>query len=202
MTGYDATSGEPALPINSRGRNTFDTYELGYYTMIKPACRFNPTRYRKAEWACLFLGVASSLFGETPKPPSVGERKARTEFLSLPLSFEANRGQTNPAVKFLSRGDGYALFLTADTAVFTLRPFRFRCENAGSASKIPISHSYPVMPNSFSTNFSWATVSPFATRLALPFLIMSIASIPRSVRQAVGTEPYPLASQVRRFTFL
>ena len=30
---------------------------------------------------------------------------------------------------------------------------RFRCENAESASKIPISHSYPVMPNSFSTNF-------------------------------------------------
>jgi hypothetical protein len=29
----------------------------------------------------------------------------------------------------------------------------FRCENAESASKIPISHSYPVMPNSFSTNF-------------------------------------------------
>jgi len=32
-------------------------------------------------------------------------------------------------------------------------------------------------------------VSPFATRLALPFLIISIASIPRSVRQAVGTDP-------------
>ena len=42
----------------------------------------------------------------------------------------------------------------------------------------------------------------FATRLALPFLIISIASIPRRVRQAVGTDPYPLASHVRRFTFL
>jgi hypothetical protein len=31
---------------------------------------------------------------------------------------------------------------------------------------------------------------------------MSIASIPRSVRQAVGTDPYPFASHVRRFTFL
>ena len=29
----------------------------------------------------------------------------------------------------------------------------FRCENPESASKIPISHSYVVIPNSFSTNF-------------------------------------------------
>jgi uncharacterized protein (TIGR03437 family) len=37
-----------------------------------------------------------------------------------PLTFEANQGQTDPAVKFLSRGDGYALFLTSDSAVFRL----------------------------------------------------------------------------------
>jgi hypothetical protein len=30
----------------------------------------------------------------------------------LPLSFEANRGQTDPQVKFVSRGRGYPLFLT------------------------------------------------------------------------------------------
>jgi hypothetical protein len=38
----------------------------------------------------------------------------------LPLSFEANQGQTDRAVKFLSRGRGYALFLTGDEAVLTL----------------------------------------------------------------------------------
>jgi Beta-propeller repeat len=31
---------------------------------------------------------------------------------SLPLYFEANRGQTEPQVKFVSRGSGYTLFLT------------------------------------------------------------------------------------------
>jgi len=30
----------------------------------------------------------------------------------LPLSFEANTGQADPRVKFLSRGSGYTLFLT------------------------------------------------------------------------------------------
>jgi len=36
----------------------------------------------------------------------------------LPLSFEVNQGQTNSAVKSLSRGSGYTLFLTGDEAVW------------------------------------------------------------------------------------
>jgi hypothetical protein len=39
----------------------------------------------------------------------------------LPLRFEANEGQTDQRVKFLSRGQGYDLFLTATGAVLTLR---------------------------------------------------------------------------------
>jgi hypothetical protein len=38
----------------------------------------------------------------------------------LPLSFEANQGETDARVKFLSRGAGYTLFLTRDEAVFCL----------------------------------------------------------------------------------
>src|SRR5262249_55153541 len=38
----------------------------------------------------------------------------------LPLSFEANRGQTDAQVQFLSRGAGYALFLTPGDAVLSL----------------------------------------------------------------------------------
>jgi hypothetical protein len=40
----------------------------------------------------------------------------------VPLSFEANQGQTDARVDFLSRGDGYALFLTPGEAVFELGP--------------------------------------------------------------------------------
>ena len=39
----------------------------------------------------------------------------------LPLSFEANRGQGDGAVKFLSRGAGYNLFLTSTEAVLSLK---------------------------------------------------------------------------------
>jgi len=39
----------------------------------------------------------------------------------LPLGFEANQGQTDPQVKYMARGNGYRLFLTATDAVFALR---------------------------------------------------------------------------------
>jgi hypothetical protein len=38
----------------------------------------------------------------------------------LPLQFEANRGQTHEDVRFLSRGAGYSLYLTAGEAVLVL----------------------------------------------------------------------------------
>lgn len=38
----------------------------------------------------------------------------------LPLAFEENRGQVDPRVKFVSRGAGYSLFLTADEAVLSV----------------------------------------------------------------------------------
>ena len=39
----------------------------------------------------------------------------------LPLAFEANQGQTAADVRFLSRGDGYSLWLTGQEAVLALR---------------------------------------------------------------------------------
>src|SRR5438477_7618404 len=58
----------------------------------------------------LFLGVTSTCCAQAPKE----------NYGKLPLSFEANHGQTDPKVKFLSRGSGYTLFLTTTEAVFSL----------------------------------------------------------------------------------
>jgi hypothetical protein len=54
------------------------------------------------------------------KPQHSGFRVQGSAFERLPLSFEANQGQTDPQVKFLSRGSGYSLFLTSTEAVLTL----------------------------------------------------------------------------------
>jgi hypothetical protein len=40
----------------------------------------------------------------------------------LPLSFQANHGQTDPRVGFIARGSGYSLFLSASEAVLSLSP--------------------------------------------------------------------------------
>jgi beta-propeller repeat-containing protein len=49
---------------------------------------------------------------------SYQEKAAIETYGKLPLSFEANEGQFADEVKFISRGSGYNLFLTATEAVF------------------------------------------------------------------------------------
>jgi hypothetical protein len=66
----------------------------------------------------------------------------------LPLSFEVNQGQVDPQVKFLSRGQGYTLFLTGDEAVLALgKPSGVRKKLSAfssqlSANRIPGSQSW------------------------------------------------------------
>lgn len=50
------------------------------------------------------------------------QKPLSSKSLSLPLFFEPNQGQTDARVKFLARGNGYGLFLTADEAVLELQP--------------------------------------------------------------------------------
>ncbi len=57
----------------------------------------------------------------TSMPSSQSELKPVAHSLSLPMFFEPNQGQTAPQVKFMARGAGYGLFLTADEAVLKLQ---------------------------------------------------------------------------------
>src|SRR6266446_2002411 len=47
------------------------------------------------------------------------QAKAGESYGKLPLSFEANQGQTDAQVKFLSRGSVYSLFLNSTEAIFS-----------------------------------------------------------------------------------
>src|SRR5271157_469613 len=75
--------------------------------------------------ASLLLSVVPALSAGSPRgsspaapPPSSGD--PRVAYANLPLSFEVNQGQTDPRVRFLARGQGYTLFLTAAEAVLAL----------------------------------------------------------------------------------
>lgn len=111
-------------------------------TSLKIACR---TQHYRPPIAALALCAAALLMGSAfhsrqaasrsaastaalqpstqPQPDfSRGSRKRlKEDYGKLPMSFEANRGQTAAQVKFLSRGPGYTLFLTTDEAVLKLQ---------------------------------------------------------------------------------
>jgi uncharacterized protein (TIGR03437 family) len=107
--------------------------------------RFDYRRQMKVQLRCLFLAVACTGFGATPPQP-VSAPEQKTDLRSLPLSFEANQGQTDPTVKFFSRGAGYALFLTSDSAVFRLGSSRADSARAGrfpSIVRMKLAGAYP-----------------------------------------------------------
>ena len=49
-------------------------------------------------------------------------RQLQTGYAKLPLAFELNKGQTDPAVQFFSRGAGYSVFLTSGGMVLSWHP--------------------------------------------------------------------------------
>jgi hypothetical protein len=55
----------------------------------------------------------------TPNPQST--RQVQANYGNLPLTFEANQGQTDPQVKFLAHGSHYSVFLTSGQMVLSLR---------------------------------------------------------------------------------
>ncbi len=80
--------------------------------------------------------AVSKILPEPSHGPGVRQsaikRHAVQVYGRLPLHFESNPGQTDERVKFLSRGRGYTLFLTADEVVLTLRKGKPRVEGEDS----------------------------------------------------------------------
>ncbi len=67
--------------------------------------------------AFLFCGF---LFSQVA-PEAPVKARAISTYGKLPLSFERNQGQTDASVKFLARGQGYTLYLTAGEAVLATK---------------------------------------------------------------------------------
>jgi hypothetical protein len=76
----------------------------------------SPARHRST------TGTASAAsFASQPGTVTRAARgRVQANYAALPLAFEQNQGQTDARVKYVARGNGYTLFLTADEAVFSL----------------------------------------------------------------------------------
>jgi len=83
---------------------------------------------RHRHLACAVLSLTTmALWGQQSPTPAVlhGRLAQQTRPVvnaQMPLTFEANQGQTDARVAFLSRGKGYTAFLTAGGMVLSLRP--------------------------------------------------------------------------------
>jgi len=89
---------------------------------------------------------------------TLSQARVTESYGRIPLSFEANTGQTDSQVKFLSRGSGYTLFLTGSEAVLSLHRGRSSPGplNAGTLSRFGVGS--PVARHSF---FNVAAFPPF-----------------------------------------
>ncbi len=79
------------------------------------------------------------------QPDPAMQAKVADSYGKLPLSFEANHGQADGRVKFLSRTGSYTLFLTGDEAILALR--------AGKAkNKFPVETRLAASPREAKSN--------------------------------------------------
>lgn len=97
-----------------------------FYPWFVPSeCPINNGGLMKA-WICSIVCLCLLLIPAQSAVPSShiadADQTTRIEkgYVRLPLAFEANRGQADPGVKFLSRGAGYTVLLMSDEAVLTL----------------------------------------------------------------------------------
>src|SRR5437773_4139497 len=66
------------------------------------------------------LALFTFVLGLTLPAAAATNARVSESYGKLPLQFEANRGQTDKDVHFLSHGAGYSLYLTSGEAVLVL----------------------------------------------------------------------------------
>jgi hypothetical protein len=79
--------------------------------------------------------------GRGAEPDGAAKPRLIEAYGKLPLHFEANQGQVEGTVRYLSRGSGYGLFLTSTEAVLTLRRGNQASEKKGGEAINPVRNS-------------------------------------------------------------
>src|SRR6267143_3896523 len=136
------------------------------------------TKIRFAAVAAFFLSAVLflTLSIRTSHPPVLAKNAAtlRTAFAQLPLSFEANAGQTDSQVRYLARGAGYTIFLTANATVLSLQDrqhenavIRLHLNGANAAAKIEPIDQLPGKSSYFIGNDpkEWRTDVPLFSKV-------------------------------------
>jgi hypothetical protein len=126
--------------------------------------------HEQASGAFQRLVNASAGNSNLPALSEASRQRAVASYGPLPLAFEANQGQTDPQVKYLARGAGYTLFLTADEAVLSLASdsaLRMRMAGSNPNSHPAADDRLPGVTNYFIGNdpHLWRTNVPQYSRV-------------------------------------
>src|SRR5260370_22622937 len=129
-------------------------------------------------------GVPTPQLAPSANAPSPAiKQKVAEEYGKLPLSFEANHGQTDPQVKFLSRGPGYQLFLLPNEAVLTLE----KKGRAKPAKKFGAFRGFPEPPEREASAVETVRMTLLGT--AANAEITGIEQMPGMSNYFVGNDP-------------
>ncbi len=117
-----------------------------------------------------------------PTPEPAHQALAVEAYGNLPRSFEANRGQTQSEIKFLSRGPGYGISLSSTEATFHLTKL---------SRKRPVSKAFPsaetLAAQEPTTQTSDVTMTmPHSNRVPR---VEGLGELPGSSNYLIGTDP-------------
>ena len=139
--------------------------------------------------------VAEAAQGEPASIPKTDKQHLIEAYGKIPLSFEANQGQTDARVKFLAHGQGYTLFLTrGGEALLTLRKPALKRDSLRPAASTPAAE-----PES-------ETVTPSAViRMSLAGAnrtpqLEGVDELPGKANYIIGNDPKKWRTNVPLFT--
>ncbi len=110
-------------PRHENSRN-LDNYAATVRVATPPVLRAEAGRHKVSRDS-----AAMPVMSGTRPMDATASARLLESYGKLPLSFEANQGQTDEDVKFLSRGKGYTMFLTSGGAVMRCERLAKRTNN-------------------------------------------------------------------------
>jgi|CXWL01.1.fsa_nt_gi hypothetical protein len=111
--------------------------------------------------------------------PAISQRVTAT-MMGMPLQFEANHGQVDAQVKFLSRGSGYTLFLTPTESVMVLQQREVTSQPGGGHDPLATTEPAPIKQSVVRMKLEGANPSP---------AIEGMEQLPGIVNYFIGNDP-------------
>lgn len=134
----------------------------------------------------------------SPAISPIARAQAVTTYAALPMMFEANSGQTDPRVKFLSRAPGYTLFLTDQEAVLSLpvvsaapAPAQARQHSRGSPDALPDKSEAPRLSRTVHLKFAGSNT---------PTAITGRDQLPGKSNYFIGNDPKQWHTNVSNYS--